>query len=1314
MAQKTDHKKEEKPSKDHFIKLCLWNCFHISRHTFVAFIIILAVFLSIARVVLPEIGTYRQNIETAVSEALEQPVRITELKARWYRFGPRLEIHGLELLDSTAKHTLLNFEKALIGLDLLESLRRWDITLDQLDLSIDQLDLQRNKQGELLLKDLNFTPEKATDDQQGVEALRWLLRQEHINIEVKKLLWTDQLMESHQLTFQDAQIETRNIKGHHQLTAKISLPNNLGKQLSFALDGTGDLSKLDQWSGQIYIEGTNINLQEWLKIATPKQQIMLAGKIDFKLWSHWEKSTITSATGTLNGENIHLDTPQTDSKNYKRRPFLADQLSGNFAWLRQKEGFRVDIDQFILKRNKHTWPKSQFSLKKNSSQPSEHYIARSSFFRLDDLRDLLLSSGLLDQESTKKLKNLQPSGAFSNTYLQYQQADKSTPKTFLFQSKFKNLTTRFNHPIPGIENLNGSIVLNQQAGILDINSHNVKLDTGTLFREKLPMDLLSGRLYWEKNILGWRIQSNDIVLKNSDITARGSMFLELPTDHSHPFLEIFANFSDGDAKQISRYLPVGIMPEDAVTWLDSAIIDGTVTHGSVLFHGPLKGFPFRKNQGHFEVRFNAENATLDYLDHWPRLEALQLEAVFKGSGMEINTTSGQLLNSRLRDVSALIPDFKEKPLNLTINGYVDGPLSDTLKFLKESPLKAQFGTFATSSEATGSSQLHLQLDLPIAPTGHKVNGEITFNNNTLLLAEGAVDLEQLQGMLVFSEQGIYSPGIQGQLLGMETELVIRTHHDNQKNSIIQFTADGTVDAVQLSKIIHLPDSRFLQGKTDWHARLQLTSEIGENKPPDVNLHVESLLKGLAVTLPYPLKKQANEARTFILEMGLLGGALKDPVALRYGEKINGMFLRDTTQDTLVWERGELRLGDDYASLPIEPQLRIVGSLPKLSITDWMSVLPESTDQKSDTNLPHHLDLHVDSLEAFGQHFEQSSISVDKTKQAWQVDIDSTQIKGMISLPRQTTLPIIMNLEYLELKSQKESETQSASSPQTAPEKIPPLQVTSHKLIYNGNDFGALKFTSTPQKSGIHFEKITLDSSHTKITAQGDWLNINGQQKTDFEIDLKTNRLPKTLSLFDVVMPIKGGKGRVKISANWLGSPTDFDITRFRGNLNINIKDGQLTEIQPGAGRIVSLLSLQALPKRLTLDFRDLFGKGLKFDKITGDYKIDMGNAFTKNLVMTSSAAKVKMIGRIGLTDEDYNQQVLVTPKVSSILPVVGAIAAGSSWMGAGAAVLIFQKVFLPEFDTIASTEYRVTGSWNEPVIEKVSTYKIPEKKQADK
>ncbi len=1313
MAQAVDRKKDEKPGKDHFIKLCLWNCFHISRHTFVAFIIILAVFLSIARVVLPEIGAYRQSIEAAVSDALGQPVRITEIKARWYRFGPRLELHGLELLDNTEKHTLLNFEKALIGLDLLESLHRWNITLDQLDLSIDQLDLQRNKQGELLLKELNFTPEKATDDQHGIETLRWLLSQEQINIEVKKLLWTDQITGNHQLTFQDAQIETRNINGRHQLTAKISLPNSLGEQLSFALDGTGDLSKPEQWSGQVYIEGTNINPQEWLNILTPKQQLTLTGKINLKLWSHWEKSLITSASGMLNGQHIRLDSVKTGKSTSKNRPFLIDRLSGNFAWLRQQEGFILDIDQFILQRNRHTWPTSQFSIEKNSAQPSEHYTVRSSFIQIDDLRDLLLNSDLLDQKTTKLLKKLKPAGSFSDTYLQYQKANKESSETFSFQSKFRNLTTQFSHPIPGIKNLNGSITLNQQAGILDINSHTAKLDTGMLFREKLPVDLLNGRLHWGKSDIGWRIQSSDIVLKNSDITARGSMLLEFPSDHSPPFLEIFANFSDGDAKKTSRYLPVGIMPEGAVTWLDNSIIDGHVTHGSILFHGPLKGFPFRKNQGHFEVRFNAENATLDYLDHWPRLEALQLEAVFKGAGMEINATSGQLLNSQLRDVNALILDFKDNPLNITINGYIDGPLSDTLKFLKESPLKAQFGTFATSSEATGPSQLHLQLDLPIAPTGHKVNGEITFDNNTLLLAEGAVDLEQLQGMLVFSEQGIYSPGIQGKLLGMETELVIRTHHDNQKNNIIQFTADGIVDATRLSKIIHLPDNRFLKGKTDWHARLQLTSEKGKNKPPDVNLHVESLLKGLAITLPYPLKKQSIEPRTFILEMGLLGGALKEPVTLRYGEKINGIFLRDATQETVVWERGELRFGDDFAVLPNKPQLRIAGSLPKLSISDWLSVLPESTEQKSDINLPNSIDLQINSMEAFGQYFDQANVFVNRTKQAWQVDIDSTQLKGMISLPRQISLPIIMNLEHLELQSQKEREIQSPS-PAADPKKIPSLQITSQQFIFNGNNFGTLSLTATSQKNGLHFEKITLDSSHTKITAQGDWLDINNQQKTAFEIDLKINQLPKTLALFDVVMPIKGGKGGVKINANWLGSPTDFDLTRFRGDLNMDIRDGQLTDIKPGAGRIVSLLSLQALPKRLALDFRDLFGKGFKFDKIIGDYKIDMGDAFTENLVMTSSAAEVKMIGRIGLADEDYNQQVLVTPKVSSILPVAGAIAAGSSWMGAGAAVLIFQKVFLPKLDTIASTEYRVTGSWDEPVVEKVSTYKIPEKKQADK
>ncbi len=1299
---------DKKPKKESFIKLCLWNCLHISRHTFIAFVITLAVFLSALRIILPGIDEYRHNIETAVSEALEKPVQIENIKAKWHRFGPHIELRGLKLLDNNKEKTLLYFEKALISINLLESLRQWNITLERLNLSIEMLDLQRDHEGGFLLKNLDLAPaEHDQDDRQGMEALRWLLAQDMINIDVKKLLWTDHLNNERKFIFQNARIEARNNDDHHQLSARISLPENLGEELLFAFDGFGDLTRPGSWSGRIYLEGTKIRPHKWLQTIAAQSPFTFTGTTDFKLWSHWRNSLPTSASGTVSGQNITVYKKRAT----KKQPFALDGFSANFSWLNKKDSFRLDVDKFTLQRNGFSWPFSQFSIEKNSSQSIPLYTLQASFLKLDDLRDLLLGSGLLDKKIAADLKAFHPGGQLSNVYLKYQ---KEEPQQFRFRAEFANLATRFRHPFPGIQNLSGHISINPADGTLYIDSRSLELDSGSLFRNRLPLELLYGKLDWKKSATAWRIKADDIVLENRDIRARGSMFLELPQDKSPPFLEILANFADGDAKQLSRYLPAGIMPPKAVDWLDKSIVDGRVTHGSVLFHGPLEGFPFRDNQGSFEVYFHVENGILDYLENWPRLERLQLEAAFNGPGMEINVTAGELLQSHLYGVNAFIADFRDKPINLTVDGYIDGPLDDSLQLLRTSPLKGRFGDFAKSSAATGNSRTHLQLNLPIAPEGHRVNGKISFDNNTLTIAGGAVDLKQLQGALTYSEKGISSSGIKGELFGMETEVVIRTYHDDDEGSLIQFSAEGKANARQISRLIHLPsDNDFLKGKTDWQARLQLAFQSGENGPPDINLYVDSNLKGLAVTLPYPLEKQALEKRDFSLKMGLLGQALTEPVAIRYGGQINGIFLRDTSKESLVWQRGEIRLGDSHAAtLPLEPRLRIVGDLPKLSISNWMKFLPKQQETDSNINLPDDIDLHIASMEALGQHFEQTSIVVDRTAHAWNVDIDSPQIKGLISLPRQDDLPVIMNLEYLQITSGEEEEEDHSPSHKASPEKIPALQISSQKLVFNGNDFGSLNLTATPRKDGLHFETVTLVSPHTKIEASGDWFNIDNTQKTDFDVTLQTKQLPKTLALFDTAIPVTGGNGQVKINADWLGSPTEFDLTKINGRLNMSIRDGQLTEVKPGAGRIVSLLSLQALPKRLLLDFRDLFAKGFKFDLISGDYKIDMGNAFTENMLITSSAAEIKVAGRIGLADEDYNQQVLVTPKVSSILPVAGAIAAGSSWMGAGAAVLIFQKVFLPKFDTIARTEYRITGSWDDPVIEKVSVDKVSTSKQA--
>jgi uncharacterized protein YhdP len=184
-----------------------------------------------------------------------------------------------------------------------------------------------------------------------------------------------------------------------------------------------------------------------------------------------------------------------------------------------------------------------------------------------------------------------------------------------------------------------------------------------------------------------------------------------------------------------------------------------------------------------------------------------------------------------------------------------------------------------------------------------------------------------------------------------------------------------------------------------------------------------------------------------------------------------------------------------------------------------------------------------------------------------------------------------------------------------------------------------------------------------------------------------------------------------LQLNWPGSPADFVLAKTKGSISFEIKDGRLLEVEPGAGRILGLLSFQALPRRLTLDFSDLFQKGFSFDSLAGSFTIEKGNAHTDNLTMDGPAARIAARGRVGLAAEDYDQRVTVIPSVSAGLPVAGALAGG---VGAGAVMFLVEKLIKPGIDKITKVDYRVTGPWTNPTVTRITAGEDNQSKEKKK
>ena len=180
--------------------------------------------------------------------------------------------------------------------------------------------------------------------------------------------------------------------------------------------------------------------------------------------------------------------------------------------------------------------------------------------------------------------------------------------------------------------------------------------------------------------------------------------------------------------------------------------------------------------------------------------------------------------------------------------------------------------------------------------------------------------------------------------------------------------------------------------------------------------------------------------------------------------------------------------------------------------------------------------------------------------------------------------------------------------------------------------------------------------------------------------------------------VKRGSAQMEGQVSWPANPFGFDPGTLSGNFKMSAKNGQFAKMDPGVGRLLGLLSLQSIPQRLTLDFRDIFSEGLAFESIDGRFDIRDGLMKTSDLEMNAPAARVLMRGETNLAKQTQDVRVVVQPALSN------SVALGVTVLNpiVGAAAFVTQKVLGDPLSKLFAYQYHITGSWSDPQVDKES------------
>ncbi|QQS53315.1 MAG: TIGR02099 family protein [Candidatus Competibacteraceae bacterium] len=1238
---------------------------------------------------LPRLNDYRDPLADALGEALRTPVRIESVNAARDGWRLRLRLRGVSLRDPDSSAVWASFAQATVSLNLWRSLREWRPIFGHIRLEGVNLTLEQGPDGALRLR-ANADSENAASPLG--KAARWLFAVRRLDIIGERLTVRRRSGEVIEISLPYFQV--RDTAEGQRLVVTADLPARLGHWLRLSVERRGvDGANPETGEGTFRFEAGPLNLAGWpLPLAFRAGQVGLAVSGD---WRDWQPTHLQA----------RLRLRQADLRPEPRVALLASWLAAtpdselNVEWWAEESGWRLRGQARFGGGHDQSEARPGFEL----NRAGERWRGEGRDWRVHDV--LAWVTPWLDEPTRNRLAALDPRGDLPEIALETE----SGFDTYAATARLRGVTGRSTHGLPGFDNLSGLLTFSPERGRLELDSQRVRIDTHGLLRVPLDLDRLNGMIAWQRTPDGLQLDSAGLDLANSDCNGRFWGGVTLP-NQGEPVLDLHGHYRDVriGREQARRYLPVAVIPPDGVAWLDQALVGGRVVAGDLILRGSPARFPFDHGEGLFETRFQIEDAVVNYAPGWPRLEGLRGSVTFRNRGMRIEAEpgAGRLLDAKVENLAVWIDDLER--VIAQAKGRIDGPGASLWRGLRESPVGQELGEDLPDLRIAGHNSVDLELSIPAdSSRPSRVRGRVGLSDSSVALPSRTLEFSRLKGEVTFTETGLKAEDVRALLRGEPVRIDLNLAGGEGQREL-RGQLRGRIGLRTLTGAPAALDA-YLEGKSLWQAVLAVP--IGRrdrrNEASPFTLTLNSDLHGMAVRLPAPLDKDANEVRPFAMTLHPIGHDTLE-LALEYGTGVRAALELSGYPQNLQFERGELRVNAGAARLPDAPGLAIVADLPRWRL-DLPATLSDSSDATTDADIEpktaawwsalRDIDARIGELTIADQSFTQLTLAATHRNDGLQVDLESGDLSGRLTVPDQPTSARPINAALRRLHWRRGSEDAAATAPPVAPDprRLPPLVLTAAELRLDDKALGRLRVVAMPMKGGVRLPEISLGSEQQRIEASGEWRWTLDGQLAQLRATLWSQALGETLAVFGYQnMGLTGAEAEAELRAEWMGGLPDFTLERMDGNLKFQIGSGQLLNINPGLGRVVGLFSVQNIVRRLTLDFSDLFQPGTSFDRITGEFVFKHGQAFTDDLTVEAPAARIDIRGRTGLRDRDYDQQITVTPNLGGALPVAGALAGGPA---VGAAVLVAERLLQKSIEQATRYRYALTGSWDDPVLE---------------
>jgi uncharacterized protein (TIGR02099 family) len=1256
------------------VKRFLNSLFKFAAYTAATLVIVLAIAVGLFRLFLPRLPEYQEQIKGWASDAIGMQVEFSGMNARWGLRGPELDFYDAELIRVSNQTRAVAARQVSVGVALSRLIADRKLVIDRVTVRDTAIEVRQLEDGRWWVQgtaadELMTVHSAGTGEMGEIEIVGQ-------NIELRFLQPGDE-----RPRFIDVP-RVRMIRDDSRiaLDAIARLPDTLGRTLNMSaiqLLGNGRRS----WDVSVEIDG--VNLAEATKLTGDDARGFSSGIGDIDVSLVVADKAISRAVANVDFSDVSIGAG------------AAFDVSGGIEFNVREDGWLAAAHDFVLVTENGAWPESILRLEANKNVADEIVTleAQASYVNLSDVR---LFESWFPAEQRGQLRAYAADGELRGLEAIASDLHRVKPK-FDVKVQLDDIGFAAVDKWPGVRGFSGSFNGNSAGGHIDIQAQDMTVVSKELFPDPLPINAMEGRLTWRAGSAGTTIVSDRIRVRSPVASSENNVHISISDDGSAPFVDFVSTFTVADLGMARRYIPVNLLSPKLYDWFQKSLLSGSIPRGSARLYGPIDKFPFDDGEGQFFLQSNVRNADFKYLPLWPAADLVDVDVVVDNA--RLYTERGHVVNvgNQVIDAKVEIADLRNPVL--TIDAVATGTLETVRQFVVQSPLHDLFGGQLDRINVEGDAAFDLDLMIPLRDAKEfEIETRIRANAGRMQVEGFPAPVSELTGIVTITRDSIVSESLSGVFLGEPIDIELRVANEDEPEFSAVASATGMVTSAALVDELGLPLTQMLAGQSEYDLDIRFPRG-GRETPTPLTFDISSDLVGMAIALPTPLGKAEDEVRAIAGDIRLSGAVGRIESAGTIGNDMRWQLALEDTDSGWDFDRGILMLGD-AALEPAETRgLHVRGSTDVLRFEDWLGLSRSGETQLGTAERIRSIDVNVGEVFLLGQRLVDHRVRIDRSARDWLVQLEGESVTGSVFVPYDFggDRELVLDMQRLHLPGDDVSP--ESDSPMADPRRLPPISLRAAEFILGERNLGSVQAELRRTPDGLETDNIFATDESFEIVGTGRWVVDETDpmgQRTYITATLTSTDVQATMQRLNYDPGIAGEDMSILFDLGWSGGPRADFLATLDGQVQARFGSGQLDEVEPGAGRVFGLMSVVALPRRLSLDFRDVFDKGFGFDKIVGTFRIVDGQAYTCNLSLQGPAADIGIVGRAGLHDRDYEQTAVVSANVGNTLPLVGAVVAGPQ---AAAALFLFSQIFKKPLQEVGQVYYSIEGDWDDPAID---------------